>query len=341
MAAVAAFSTRRSNLIEEADASADFLLLEKLGEGSFGKVYRAQQHSIKRHVAIKVVPVAQDTGEVAREIETLKECDSDNIVRCGPHRRPDTLFLGTEHRCSHLVLPCPQVLRLLPARPRAMDCHGVLRGLFALRYHGGAPARVSMGAPPHPSPAPLPRRVLQGFRPAPAHTTARRRRRPPAAASPRSRSARLWRGRWRASSTSTGSTRSIATSRRGRNAERTRRLGGAAARHPGRLRLALQARACAAHSRRAAELGRIPMGGLRCGREARPPRRCLALCGFHHAGGQPAPLRERHHQAGRLRRGGADGVDHVAPRHRHRHALLDGARGHLGRPRGRLQRKGE
>ena len=94
MAAVAAFSTRRSNLIEEADASADFLLLEKLGEGSFGKVYRAQQHSIKRHVAIKVVPVAQDTGEVAREIETLKECDSDNIVRCGPHRRPDTLFLG-------------------------------------------------------------------------------------------------------------------------------------------------------------------------------------------------------------------------------------------------------
>ena len=93
MAAVAAFS-RRSNLTEETDASADFLLLEKLGEGSFGKVYRAQQHSIKRHVAIKVVPVAQDTGEVAREIETLKECDSDNIVRCGPHRRPDTFFLG-------------------------------------------------------------------------------------------------------------------------------------------------------------------------------------------------------------------------------------------------------
>ena len=106
MAAVAALSTRRSNLIEEADASADFLLLEKLGEGSFGKVYRAQQHSIKRHVAIKVVPVAQDTGEVAREIETLKECDSDNIVRCGPHRRPDTLFLWALSTVVH-TWSCP------------------------------------------------------------------------------------------------------------------------------------------------------------------------------------------------------------------------------------------
>ena len=146
---LSAFSTRRSKLIEETDASADFLLLEKLGEGSFGKVYRAQQHSINRHVAIKVVPVAHDTGEVAREIDTLKECDSDNIVRCGPHSRPGTP-LGAKHRCSHLVLPGPQVLRLLPARPRAMDCDGVLRRLLALRHHGGAPARVSMGAPPSP-----------------------------------------------------------------------------------------------------------------------------------------------------------------------------------------------
>ena len=104
-----ACSTRRSKLIDETDASADFLLLEKLGEGSFGKVYRAQQHSINRHVAIKVVPVAHDTGEVAREIDTLKECDSDNIVRCGPHSRPGTPP-GREHRCSHLVLPGPQVL---------------------------------------------------------------------------------------------------------------------------------------------------------------------------------------------------------------------------------------
>ena len=210
-----ACSTRRSKLIEETDASADFLLLEKLGEGSFGKVYRAQQHSINRHVAIKVVPVAHDTGEVAREIDTLKECDSDNIVRCGPHSRPGTPP-GREHRCSHLVLPGPQVLRLLPARPRAMDCDGVLRRLLALRHHGGAPARVSMGAPPSPPAQP---RCRAGCckAPAPPPTlSAHRRRRPPAAASPRSRSAQLWRARWRASSTSTGSTRSIATSRRGR-----------------------------------------------------------------------------------------------------------------------------
>jgi len=98
MAGVAALSLApRTATLKEADASADFLLLEKLGEGSFGKVYRAQQHSINRHVAIKVVPVAQDTGEVAREIETLKECDSDNIVRYyGSFQRGPELWIVME-----------------------------------------------------------------------------------------------------------------------------------------------------------------------------------------------------------------------------------------------------
>ena len=63
------------------DPADDFTLLEKLGEGSFGKVYKANQHSLNRLVAVKLVPDAQDTGEVAREIATLKACKSDNIVR--------------------------------------------------------------------------------------------------------------------------------------------------------------------------------------------------------------------------------------------------------------------
>ena len=63
------------------DPADDFTLLEKLGEGSFGKVYKANQHSLNRLVAVKLVPDAQDTGEVAREIATLKACESDNIVR--------------------------------------------------------------------------------------------------------------------------------------------------------------------------------------------------------------------------------------------------------------------
>jgi len=59
----------------------DYTLQEKLGEGSFGKVYKALELSTGRTVAIKVVPIEQDAGEVAREIEMLKTCRSDNIVR--------------------------------------------------------------------------------------------------------------------------------------------------------------------------------------------------------------------------------------------------------------------
>mmetsp|Transcript_34838 Transcript_34838/g.88389 ORF Transcript_34838/g.88389 Transcript_34838/m.88389 type:complete len:330 (+) Transcript_34838:237-1226(+) len=121
------------------------------------------------------------------------------------------------------------VLRLLSARPRAVDCDGVLRRLLALRHHGGHPPLLHRGA------------------------------------------------------------------------------------------------------------DRRSYGGHAGGPHLPPPAQQDPS---RHQGGQPAPLRERHHQAGRLRRGGADGVDHVAPRHRHRHALLDGARSHLGRARGRLQRKG-
>eukprot|EP00962_Isochrysis_galbana_P041791 scaffold15414_cov114-Isochrysis_galbana.AAC.9 len=58
-----------------------YTLQEKLGEGSFGKVYKALEIPTGRTVAVKIVPIEQDTGEVAREIEMLKTCNSANIVR--------------------------------------------------------------------------------------------------------------------------------------------------------------------------------------------------------------------------------------------------------------------
>jgi hypothetical protein len=169
MAAVAAFS-RRSNLTEETDASADFLLLEKLGEGSFGKVYRAQQHSIKRHVAIKVVPVAQDTGEVAREIETLKECDSDNIVRCGPHRRPDTFFLGASIVAHPWSSPARRYYGSFQRGPELWIVMEFCEGSSLCDIMEARRLGSPWDPPPHtPSPAPLLCRVLQGSHPARPH----------------------------------------------------------------------------------------------------------------------------------------------------------------------------
>ena len=38
-------------------------------------------HASNRIVAVKIVPLEDDTGEVAREIEHLKECECPNIVQ--------------------------------------------------------------------------------------------------------------------------------------------------------------------------------------------------------------------------------------------------------------------
>ena len=58
-----------------------WVLLEKLGEGSFGKVFKARNEETAKLAAVKLVPIEQDTGEVEREIATLKHCDSPNIVQ--------------------------------------------------------------------------------------------------------------------------------------------------------------------------------------------------------------------------------------------------------------------
>ena len=48
---------------------------------SFGKVFKALHHASNKVVAVKVVPLEDDSGEVAREIEHLRECDQPNIVQ--------------------------------------------------------------------------------------------------------------------------------------------------------------------------------------------------------------------------------------------------------------------
>ncbi|CAG1000407.1 Serine/threonine-protein kinase PknB [Planctomycetaceae bacterium] len=64
----------------------DFELLEELGRGGMGIVYKARQNSLRRIVALKVLPpaLASDPVSVARfrrEIAALGRCDHPNVIK--------------------------------------------------------------------------------------------------------------------------------------------------------------------------------------------------------------------------------------------------------------------
>uniref|UniRef100_H2ZZT2 non-specific serine/threonine protein kinase n=1 Tax=Latimeria chalumnae TaxID=7897 RepID=H2ZZT2_LATCH len=58
-----------------------FDVLEKLGEGSYGSVYKAIYKENGQVVAIKQVPVESDLQEIIKEISIMQQCDSPHVVK--------------------------------------------------------------------------------------------------------------------------------------------------------------------------------------------------------------------------------------------------------------------
>merc|ERR1712063_250603 len=77
--------------IRRDDPSQLFTLQEKLGEGSYGSVYKAIRKSDGMVVAIKQVPLDEDIEDLRQEIEVMKECNSDFIISY-----EGTFFQGTK-----------------------------------------------------------------------------------------------------------------------------------------------------------------------------------------------------------------------------------------------------
>ncbi|KAA6384020.1 MAG: putative CAMK family protein kinase [Streblomastix strix] len=62
----------------------DYRVVQKIGSGGFGTVYRAIENCSKKQVCLKIVRLAQkvDFGEVLREAQLLQQFDIPFIVKC-------------------------------------------------------------------------------------------------------------------------------------------------------------------------------------------------------------------------------------------------------------------
>lgn len=65
----------------KSDPQEHFTLLEKLGEGSYGSVYKGIHKESKAEIAVKLIPVQGEWEDLKKEIQILRTCKSDFIVQ--------------------------------------------------------------------------------------------------------------------------------------------------------------------------------------------------------------------------------------------------------------------
>ncbi|XP_077459545.1 serine/threonine-protein kinase 4-like [Stigmatopora argus] len=75
-----------------------FDVLEKLGEGSYGSVFKANYRETGEIVAIKQVPVESDLQEIIKEISIMQQCNSPHVVRYyGSYFKNSDLWIVMEY----------------------------------------------------------------------------------------------------------------------------------------------------------------------------------------------------------------------------------------------------
>lgn len=92
-ATIASRKFRESTVLN--DPTKRFELIQEIGEGSYGKVYKAKTIPAGLPVAIKVIPIDNDLDDLNKEIEALKKVkDSDYIVRYhGNYQHDNQLYI--------------------------------------------------------------------------------------------------------------------------------------------------------------------------------------------------------------------------------------------------------
>lgn len=119
-----------------ASPNEEYKMLERLGKGSFGAVYKAIHIATKKEVAIKKC-MSDDMEESRNEMEIMKDCNHENIVKCFDCYIHDGLFWIVMEYCA--LGSITDVLKIAqPGNPLLKEaqvaslCRSVLEGLAYL-----------------------------------------------------------------------------------------------------------------------------------------------------------------------------------------------------------------
>jgi serine/threonine kinase 3 len=78
---MSAMSASASTLVNNSENPEEiFEILEKVGQGSYGEVFKCMDKRNSKLVAVKVVPVEIDISELMSEVRFLEQCNSPHIV---------------------------------------------------------------------------------------------------------------------------------------------------------------------------------------------------------------------------------------------------------------------
>lgn len=67
--------------MEEQKPSEVFSVLEKIGHGSYGEVFKCEDKRDGQLCAVKLIPIDSDISQLEKEITILQDCKCENIVQ--------------------------------------------------------------------------------------------------------------------------------------------------------------------------------------------------------------------------------------------------------------------
>ncbi|GAM26678.1 hypothetical protein SAMD00019534_098530 [Acytostelium subglobosum LB1] len=116
------------------DPATEFEILESLGRGSFGAVFKARHKRSGHIVAVKQVPVNEDFQEILKEINIMKQCKSKYVVQYyGNYFKGETCWIIMEYCSMGSVSDMMNLsTMILNEEQIALVCYSTLKGLYYL-----------------------------------------------------------------------------------------------------------------------------------------------------------------------------------------------------------------